>query len=558
MQMFEREEEIPGMSGGEFMLYPYNPESSDGLPGGTIWVASRWIYFAESGQYTMRIYADDFATVWLGKDSSDLSFAFEVQPTSPLASNDYGFYVTKGLKRIDIRVGNSIFVGEDNHPTCTALSIWRGSFPVYISRKEGWLATEGNFPADDAIPNRPDPKTFYPIFSVEPNWKGGMYERLSWFTDVLASDTNAEQRRALRTLPRRSVTAEYLRKGAGRSTLDSFLAGAGNSPCLMPLFHEPVRLPEGTGPDSTGIAFSGAGPAQREIREGSLVMVTAGDPDDYDLLRVGTVEPQRFSWGTYPTKIWPAGSVLYPVRVARVNGVTSMENVSSAVARMQIVFDYEDPDLGLAETPTPSPDQEILFQFPCNWRERLRYDYNRKIFTHDNQSGAPWHTDPGGDTFITTQFTVTMYGRAEVQRFRRFLGLMRGRSRAFYFLSPTDDLIPLGDIDGLSAELMVEDSGFSEYFFQRPQPIRRRIGLLVDNNSPEYRNIIGIGPNGGLLLDSPFPSTSRDKIVRIAFVSPARLDQDTVELRHYVGLSNAVEARVTIRQYGQRRVEIGA
>lgn len=543
------------MQDDEHVIYPYDPDGSVPTPGGYVWYATRWIYFEEGGQYELKVAVDDFMTVWIGKDRNDLSLALTIN--GDLTAHTYSFHVTKGLKRFDLRIVNTPTIPGAN-PTWFAMSIWKGNYPVYVSRKDGWVGTVGDFPSDASVPGRPDSREYFPLFSVEPNWKNGLYERLSWYTDVLSSDTNAEQRRALRVLPRRSFTVDFLRQQANRSIVDSFLAGVGRGECLLPMFHEPVRLPEGTDPSSTGIAFSGAGPRAREITEGSLVMITNGDPSEYDLLRVGTVEAQRFSWGTYPTRHWPPGSVLYPIRVARVNGATTMENVSSAVARMQIVFDYDNPDLGLSDPPTPSPDQELLFQFPCNWRDRLRYDFDRKTFTHDNQSGKPWTTDPGGDTFVLSQFTVTMFGRAEVQRFRRFLGLVRGRSRSFFFLNPTDDIIPKGDIDGISRELMIEDMAFGDFYRQRPQPVRRRIGMLVDDRSPEYRTIEGVGPNGGLMLDSPFPKTDRDNIVRIAFLTPARLDQDTVELRHYTGLSNAVETRLTIRQQGQRRVELGA
>ena len=43
-----------------------------------------------------------------------------------------------------------------------------------------------------------------PVWTIRPNWKGGILERLEWLTDVLASDTGVEQRRSVRPTPRRS------------------------------------------------------------------------------------------------------------------------------------------------------------------------------------------------------------------------------------------------------------------------------------------------------------------------------------------------------------------
>ena len=63
----------------------------------------------------------------------------------------------------------------------------------------------------------------YPVWTFEPNWSGSVSEMLEWLTDVMASPDGSEQRRSLRSFPRRSMDVATAAEGDERQLLDNML-----------------------------------------------------------------------------------------------------------------------------------------------------------------------------------------------------------------------------------------------------------------------------------------------------------------------------------------------
>src|SRR3546814_9546243 len=76
----------------------------------------------------------------------------------------------------------------------------------------------------------------FPVWSIRPNWREGVLERLEWLTDVLSSTIGVEQRRALRVSPRRYIEITVNPTGNERSFLDLVLHKMGSDKWLFPLW----------------------------------------------------------------------------------------------------------------------------------------------------------------------------------------------------------------------------------------------------------------------------------------------------------------------------------
>lgn len=525
----------------------------DGGAGDTDFYFSRRLN-CPAGNYSIKLVVDDSATVWAGP--SMLSTRMVASGSiGPATSTD--FYLPAGICRFDLIVHNG------SGPCYIAFSLLRNGEPFYTTEAPGWVVATAPI-SDEDVPLTEDPRLSLPVFSVLPNWKDGIVERLSWLTDVMTSETGAEQRRAVRRHPRRSLEASFLRQRAQRARLDMFFVGVGEYECLVPLWHEQVKMLDGITAGASGVAFSTNSTHMREFRTGDLVLVNDGNPDDYMLLEVGEVEPSRFGWKESPGRSWPIGTRIYPLREARIRDAPQLSSHTESVGSVQVRFELSKPD---ARVPSwGNTGGNPTFGFRPSRKQSLTLSYSRKSFELDNSAGQVQVTDPGDAGAVMTRFGLTLFGRSATYAFRQFIAAARGRACHFYCPTFQADLEALEDIDGLTPTLQVRNVGLSQYM-SRPQPVRLMIALQYRDGDVDtiYRTITQAAPlvlgeqamhaaAEILYLNEALPPTRLSEIKRISFVSESRFEQDTFELHHVTNGSKAVEASVVIRQNYNTRV----
>jgi hypothetical protein len=551
----------PGFVDGELWLSPWATKIW-GIPKDTYYMARRFVL--KGGMYVMKAFVDDSVTMWVGKTFTAAAMVMSQYIDDQLVSRE--LYLPPGPQRIDFILEN---LPAFDTPCGIVFSLWQDGALVYASGADGWVWDVVPIP-DDEVPLTSDPRRVLPVFSVLPNWEGGVTERLEWLSDVLPSETGAEQRRTLRTLPRRSFEAGFLRKGPSRTWLDSFLVGTGQNPMLVPLWHEAIVMVEGIDEGAIGVIFAGGSAVEREYFEGDVVFVNNGDPNVYDVLMVGDVGDDRFSWATPPERSWPAGTRIYPMREARITDAAALSNVTEDVGTVQIRFSLIKP---YAMTPAwiGSMNGEPFFPFRPNRMTAIGSNYARLVNVLDNSVGTQSITDIAEHTAVTMSMAFTLFGRHRIYQYRQFLAAAAGRVKGFYVSSYTHDIEPYGDVIDGGVILLARPMGGG--MFYRIQPSARAyLGItLVGQETPLYfRKILAVekqyADEEGLpvnyetdlwydrfLLDAALPTLPRWQIARISFVSEARFDQDAFELQHVSNSSVAIKTACVIRQLGERR-----
>lgn len=509
----------------------------------------------EGGTYQIKTLADDAATWWFGSSQASSRMVFGHTLGQGVVEAD--IYIPRGVMRFDIILQN---IPPGQNPCYITFSIWQNGELVYAANPEGWVFDTKPIPDEELAPLE-DPRYSMPVWTVLPNWKDGTRERLSWLTDVMTSETGAEQRRSVRVHPRRSIEASFLRQGPARSRMDVFFAGVGSFPFLVPMWHEAVKMVEGISVGATGVFFSTNDTARREFRTGDLVLVSNGDPNDYDVLEVAEVEPGRFGWKNLPERAWPRGTRIYPLREAHMLESPQMQVRGDRVGIVQARFEMVKPDQRVAAW-GGNRNGVPFFVFRPNRRSDVQVDYARTNFVLDNAAGLVQVTDLGMQSTSGVRLAFTLIGRAQVAAFRSMLAAARGRAVHFYISTFTHDIEPMGDIAGDGPYLYARPMGMVDTFAQ-PQPTRLMLMVeMADGGEPYYRNILNVVPvsePGGpleserLTLDEPLPPLARSDIQRISFVTPARLDQDSVELHHVTAGSRLVEVTLMIRHIYDRR-----
>lgn len=395
-----------------------------------------------------------------------------------------------------------------------------------------------------------DPNRSLRVFTLSPNWKDGILERVEFLTDIMSSEQAVEQRRASRRFPRRSFEASFLRVDSERSRLDIFAAGMGRNKFMVPLWHDQFKL----GEPGAYVQFPSGSLQHREYHVGDLVLITAGER--FAVLTVLTTNNanDRITLGSLDNVgVWPVGSRITPLRVARILDPMSMGNVNDRVGKTQVRFSLSDSDSRFAASwGYCSP----LWRFVPDRATEIAVSYDRSAFILDSGGGVVEVTDPGNRAQITTSLALTMFGHEEIGMFRAFIYMARGKARRFYVPSFTRDIVLLDDMEGLTFDAVV--NGFNAYM-PDPQEARKIISVVFKDGRPTiYRDIIGIQPvlSGvapfnqvaeRFTLASEMPPVLKREVDRLSFIVPSRFDQDTFEILHVTDSAKAAKAAVVVK-----------
>ncbi len=488
-----------------------------------------------SGVYLFKLWVRDGGSVRIGRDQASLVSLLSA-PAGVVIETQ--IYMEKGINRIDIETVASA-------AACFAMLVYHPGRVLYASKAQGWVHNPTAI-ADADVPAALDPAM--PVFTILPNWKDGVTERISYLTDILSSETSVEQPRLLRMRPRRSIEAQFLRSGAQRSRLDSFLAGIGTKMFWVPLWHEQFRPSGGLGTSDTYTQFPATTLAQREFVVGDRVLVNAGDPNTWEILTIDSADYDldRLYWATPPTQTWASGSRIIPLRRANMIEQATISAPSARVGRVGLRFELVDPDFRFgaswgADTP--------VWNFKIDRSDDISFAYSRNFFTLDNEIGPADFVELADKPLVAMRSALQIKGRSDTIRFRRFIDMAGGRAGRFYMPTLMHDLEPVGDtISGATVDCKL--CGLTDY--SNTIKTARSIVAFVFYGAtpPVYRgllNVVKVGNVERLTLDAALPSISMANVARVQFMVPSRFDQDTFELNHLVDSSAVIRTSVVTR-----------
>lgn len=443
----------------------------------------------------------------------------------------------------------------------TSFMLYQIGKVVYTANAlDGWQTDIIPRFASDIYPMTPRDMTL-PVFSLLPNWSNGITERLSYLTDILVSETNFEQRRAIREFPRRTLEANFLRAGLQRAYLDNFLAGVGHDEFMMPLWQNQYRIHYPPDAGDTSIEFRmplGDSPEGFEFFSSSglpLALITAGDPNVYEVVALDWAEWAGDDETTsyYDVYVWPKPLALswsvnpriIPLRRAHIVDKPSLSNVTDSVGTSTIRFELTEPHTD------DMPSYETVWMPKLDWTAAVVNEYDRMSYSVDNESGPVVVTDPRKFAAITTRINVTSQHIGQLLDLRRFIAGVRGKAVHFFAPTFTNDIVPAFDIDGFFID--AEYTGFDK-FMKTWQGARRYVCVIFNNGAdPVYSEITFLSTymSGDKKIQrfelSDSLTATIGTIRAISFLVPSRFDQDTFEFTHYVDARRVVRSALVLR-----------
>jgi hypothetical protein len=371
-----------------------------------------------------------------------------------------------------------------------------------------------------------------PVWSLEPDWQGGVLERLEWLTAVMTGDLGAEQRVRVRLSPRRTLEMQYVLIGRLRTLYDLALKSQGSSDWYVPNWTDIVRLPNAVGPTQTLIEMPTAG---HDYAAGGLAILYS-DAFTYEICIIGAVTDQAVTLYTGPENTWKAGTRFMPVIQC---DMTDEPQATRYADRSVVVTvgwmsktaqDFSD-DISALDTFLGWP---VLTDAPDETTD-MTYQFQRIKNVLDPTMGKRVTVDSPGYGFGSQQYNWFVNGYASNAVLRSLLYYLSGKLKPIWVPTFFADLDLIYDIGAADSTLTVAACGFTAYSNGAALQGRQNIRIELYSGSSYYRTITGSAAAGSQEVLEIMPlgaAVPRSAIRRISFMSLCRQDTDQIEIEH--------------------------
>lgn len=391
-----------------------------------------------------------------------------------------------------------------------------------------------------------------PVWTIRPNWRNGILERLEWLTDVLGSTYGTEQRRALRLSPRRTFEMTFNPFNEARSYFDLWLHRMGSEEFMVPLFHDRGRI---TAAVTVGQGAIPVDTTFREFLAGGMAVIIGDDPFAFDVLEITAVADDELTVeAAGVTHGWPEGTAVYPLRRTRISQESLFAAITNRVGEAVLQFDLNQandiPDEGawaLSYLGVP-----ILLDKP-NRRERMDFTYIRNSMILDNEQGLRALLDDAGRAFTMQTYLRQMRGRAEHWAFRQMLYRLRGQQAPIWLPTFNQDFELSRSRLAADTYLDIKKIGYA----YTGGVVDGREHILINGATPLAGVISGVGAA---------PTTAEERLtlsgalgqalaagVTGSFLEIVRLNQDSVEINHLTDTDGMAECNLTFRGFRDER-----
>lgn len=385
-----------------------------------------------------------------------------------------------------------------------------------------------------------------PVFPFRPNWRTPVVERLEWLTDVFEAHAGHESRQPLRHHPRRGLAYALALQGQFAAQLDALLWRNQSGKFALPLWTDPQPLSESLSSATTTIPAQTAG---FDFHDGGQAVLWRGE-GAHQLVTIDSVAPSALHLAAPLGQSWPAGSLLYPARSARLAPGVPVQRLTAGVLTSTLQWELDNTAHPALPDPVLYRGREVSLRRP-NWLGGLAGSYQRKIQRLDYDTGAVAIDDLSGLPVTLRHLPFVLRDRAAIAAWRGWLHARAGRAHSYWQPQLQLDLTQAAAIAAGSTALHVRRLNYPAlYAFD---PGREDIALLHRSGQWLFRRITGATPAGSneeiLMLDQPLGlDAAPGDFTLITWLAPARLESDLVELTwHSAGVVSSSIGIRTVR-----------
>lgn len=329
------------------------------------------------------------------------------------------------------------------------------------------------------------------MWPFDVNWDSSYRITYAFKTDIIVKRAGGEQRRALRSTPRKSLEFTILAAGDELRAFKRILATGQNMPIVMPEVTRRAATATASASGATELEIAGDMPAW--LFAGAEVVLIAGTDR-----RVAAVESIAGDTVTFadPVGAWPAGTLVHPALTGFLADEISAPRASNAVALAGVQFDVEPA----SETYDPAGAEITLggrdvFDLAPNWREKIDVKGKWPSELVDFGFGRIVRHRP---VDFPTRLSQATYLRRDVAEAEALLDAFlraKGKRGAFLLSTAEPDLVPIADL--VSAASTFRVAGEDVFDAYAEDPVHAAIAVHLANGTVLYRFVVSMAVDTG-------------------------------------------------------------
>lgn len=384
------------------------------------------------------------------------------------------------------------------------------------------------------------------VFTIPPDWAEGSMEHLEWLTSVTESPQAVEQRMGLRISPRVMFEYTYVVFNRRRTHFDMLNMAAAGSPFYLPVWHDKATLTSLSSAGATVLSLD----TQYTDFQNCPVAVLMTNEYDYELVEIQSFTDSSLTLTLGLSRLWPAGSVIYPCKKVRVETQLSGERHADRAFKGRMRFQSLEKNDSNSEIVLNTYLDNLVLEDEPNEAGGVGYQYNRKEYLLDTKLGLQLLSDVA--PFVNQNHSWFAKGRQKAWRLRGLLYALQGKRRPIWVPSFFSDFELAADAADDAVTLTVRRCGYSDT--GGPFTHRDHIVIHLRGGTRLYRKIVDaaiVGDEGlyeeiGLSEPTGVAFTP-DEVLRISFITLCRLDQDMIELVHHTDSTGLTTANLVWR-----------
>lgn len=369
------------------------------------------------------------------------------------------------------------------------------------------------------------------LWPIDPNWINAVDEQLAWLNDVMAAKNGAQQARAIRAIPRRSLSMHVLAQGDQRRLLDVLAFDLGVSPFELPIWADAQVLASALASTATSVSCETDG---YDFADGGKAVLYES-PTSWEIIHIATVGTSTLVLSAATVASWPAGTRLYPLRRARLAQPVQMTDLTDDVMSAQVSVLFDEPCSWPAAWPVAVTYRtHPVLDLRGDESKSPGHQYERLITRVDDDFGPVYYNDQASMPFRGQSMQWLVSGRDDHARLRSFLYALAGRAGQVWVPSWQADVHLIANVGASDTTLSVAWMGNT--LFGQQAVNRRDLRLELFDGTVFYRRVtasISAGSAETLTMDSALgQDVAMTDIRQISWMTLSSLSSDTVTIQH--------------------------